>query len=287
MRSLPVGSFRPRGQRRDPPARRRPGRADRSQRQRDDRPGACPVGLRHRARRLLDAGPRSPWARHGRASRALWNDAVRLVARGRAAACRARDAERGRRPPSSRSTSPAAAPMAATSITASSNAWPDACAIVLDERAPSLYTTTVAALPAGSYGLMARPARRARGARTRPRRRARTRRSTSRLRSGARRSASSLRRPAARSSLPGIPHSALGRPPLAPRAACSCSPCCSTWSRSRLGCCPPDTLTRSRPSADVDPRHHRPATAHPTVSADVVACASSASSGSASLRACT
>ena len=46
------------GQRGDPPAARSPGRPDRAQRRLQDGTGAGAVGLRHRPRRLVDAGPR-------------------------------------------------------------------------------------------------------------------------------------------------------------------------------------------------------------------------------------
>ena len=216
----------------------RAGRPDRAQRQRQDRARARAVGLRHRARRLVDAGARARRGRRrGRRRRALWNDAVRWVARavppapasaaaseGTSTALSGRPRGRGAdaRDPAQRACSSARTARARGSCS--------------HENAPSVYSADIGVLPAGSYRLtLALPAA-----------------------LGGQRGCCGVDVPYAaeylptalgRSTLgqlaeqtggsllaPGDPGRAHGRPPLAGACRCSCLRCCSTWARSRRAC---------------------------------------------------
>jgi hypothetical protein len=95
----------------------------------------------------------APWAKAWTSESALWNDAVRFVDRGLPA------------PPAAATTSEGAstrlrvdlaadAPIPATTISAVFERPGGDQRVVLDETAPSIYTASVRALPAASYGLV-------------------------------------------------------------------------------------------------------------------------------------
>ena len=128
----------------------------------DDRARARPVGLRHGARGLVDARASArPGRRAWTPQTALWNDAVRWVARGvppapASATARTRHVDVAPGRPGGRR--PDAASPALSAVLERPGGTPSR--ISARTRAPpSIYTADVAALPAGSYELDARACR--------------------------------------------------------------------------------------------------------------------------------